>query len=217
MVHSFLKNNWLFFAAVGVVLAGASLWSRFTGELTSDGVASLVKDRIENPDLSVLSVRPENRDDRVASVRLFGKASTLWFHRSTGEWIWTEIEADEGKSRQSAGKYMDSLRSENEEAAANTLRLINTAQVAAHIRNGRFQTISDLRSSAFLLIDLTAHPLRGYRIETETDGSRYQVYAVPVAYPRTGMRSFYSDETLLLRASDRHGERALPSDPPLAF
>jgi hypothetical protein len=53
----------------------------------------------------------------------------------------------------------------------------------------------------------------GYKISLELSGPRFRIYAVPERYNRTGCLSFYVDNTLTVRASDRAGAPAAESDP----
>jgi len=53
----------------------------------------------------------------------------------------------------------------------------------------------------------------GYRVALELSSYRFRVYAVPERYHRTGRLSFYLDNEVTVRASDRAGERAGEQDP----
>ena len=53
----------------------------------------------------------------------------------------------------------------------------------------------------------------GYRMLLELTGYRFRVYAVPEKYHRTGRLSFYTDNEVTVRASDREGEPASEQDP----
>ena len=53
----------------------------------------------------------------------------------------------------------------------------------------------------------------GYRVVLELSGYRFRVDAVPERYHRTGRLSFYTDNQVTVRASDRAGEPASEQDP----
>src|SRR6185295_16914071 len=53
----------------------------------------------------------------------------------------------------------------------------------------------------------------GYRVALELSGYRFRVFAVPERYHRTGRLSFYLDNEVTVRASDRAGEPAGELDP----
>ena len=53
----------------------------------------------------------------------------------------------------------------------------------------------------------------GYRVVLELSGYRFRVFATPERYHRTGRLSFYTDNEVTVRASDRAGEPATGDDP----
>ena len=53
----------------------------------------------------------------------------------------------------------------------------------------------------------------GYRLILELSGYRFRVFALPEQYHRTGRLSFYLDNAVTVRASDRSGEPATEDDP----
>jgi hypothetical protein len=53
----------------------------------------------------------------------------------------------------------------------------------------------------------------GYRMVLELTGYHFRVYAVPERYHRTGRLSFFTDNKVTVRASDRAGEPATEEDP----
>ena len=214
------RNDWLFVGSAVLLLLGASLWSRISGDLTSDRIVPLVTGRLaseldlQSADVTIFSVRSEKDQTRAASARLLGKVCTLLFERADREWKWSGIVPESGKLL-SVDDYIRGLRAGNEEGALNALRLINTAQVAARTRNGRYGTLDELMAAGLLMVDLKARPSRGYRVELEIDRPSYRAFATPVAHPRSGLRSFYSDETLVLHGADHQGQRASAGDPAL--
>ena len=54
---------------------------------------------------------------------------------------------------------------------------------------------------------------QGYKVSLELVGSYFRIYAAPDRYAKTGKLSFVADNTLIVRAADRSGERAAADDP----
>jgi len=55
----------------------------------------------------------------------------------------------------------------------------------------------------------------GYKFEITFTGDKFEVYAVPVEYGKTGTMSYFIDQTMVLRGADRGGASAISSDPPI--
>jgi hypothetical protein len=53
----------------------------------------------------------------------------------------------------------------------------------------------------------------GYKFEITFTGDKFEVYAVPVEYGKTGTISYFIDQTMVLRGADRGGASAISSDP----
>jgi hypothetical protein len=53
----------------------------------------------------------------------------------------------------------------------------------------------------------------GYKFEITFTGDKFEVYAVPSEYGKTGTMSYFIDETMVLRGADRGGASAISSDP----
>lgn len=54
-----------------------------------------------------------------------------------------------------------------------------------------------------------------YQIKLSAAGDKYTVVATPKEYGKTGRRSFFMDESGVIRAADRNGEPATADDPPV--
>jgi hypothetical protein len=52
----------------------------------------------------------------------------------------------------------------------------------------------------------------GYKVSLELAGSAFRVYAAPAKYNRTGRLSFFTDDTLTVRAADHGGAQATAED-----
>jgi len=59
---------------------------------------------------------------------------------------------------------------------------------------------------------ITVPHSRGYIISLELIGAYFRIYAIPSKYNRTGKLSFLTDNTLIVRASDRTGQQATSDD-----
>ena len=55
----------------------------------------------------------------------------------------------------------------------------------------------------------------GYNVALIAAGDKYTVVVTPKEYGKTGRRSFFMDETGIIRAADRNGEPATADDPPI--
>jgi hypothetical protein len=55
----------------------------------------------------------------------------------------------------------------------------------------------------------------GYKFEMVVTGDKFEVFAVPVEYGKSGKMSFFIDQTLVLRGADHNGASANSSDPPI--
>ncbi len=218
------KTDWWFFAGVALLLVAGSLWSRVSGNLTMEGSVELVKNRLQRdlaldaPEVVVYSILLQSDSARrEVSARLLGRVFTLKFQRRGREWEWTAVVFESGKEA-SVDEYVQLLRTESEEGALNALRLINTAQVGARLRNGRYGELDELQSDGLLMVDLKSGVPRGYivELEIENNGSTYRAFATPRAYPHSGVRSFFTDENLIVHGSDAGGRRGSASDPAIS-
>lgn len=117
-----------------------------------------------------------------------------------------------------------SLRSENETAAMASMRQLHSAQITyqATIGAGQFGTIQQLYDAGLYTTGFgLAFIWKGYRSEMSiTPGSgttptTFGFWARPMAYGRTGVRSFYIDQTGVLRGADKNGRFAYTQDPPI--
>jgi hypothetical protein len=96
---------------------------------------------------------------------------------------------------------------ENEYAVAVTIweyaRLVK-AEIDEAIRQG---------AGVLDFAKITIPHSQGYKVALELVGSHFRIYATPDRYARTGKLSFVADNTLMVRAADRSGERAAADDP----
>ena len=112
-----------------------------------------------------------------------------------------------------------SRRAANEASAIYTLRQVSVAQSEYQTNFGKYGTLDELAAQNLIDHKLATGRKNGYKfvIEVTTDENNLEGFAV-TAVPLTstsGTRSFYVDETLVLRAADKSGEPASKLDPPL--
>src|SRR5690242_6720070 len=85
------------------------------------------------------------------------------------------------------------------------IRSIHTAEIEFFSRYGRYATLSELGQGG---IDLLGRELAEGRSKAQTvrlriTGAGYTIQTAPIDHSRTRFRSFYSDQTLVIRES--HG------------
>jgi hypothetical protein len=113
-----------------------------------------------------------------------------------------------------------SLRSLNEQAIIGALREIRSAQITYQSSTGRFGTLTELRNANLITSGFAYGSItRGYsgHLVLNDPGfpPSFEFSAVPQEYGRTGVRSFFIDETGVLRGADKHGLPADENDPPI--
>jgi hypothetical protein len=108
----------------------------------------------------------------------------------------------------------------NEAGAISSLRTLFSAEATyqATAGNGEYGTIEELGKEKLIDYVLAEGHRYGYRfrlrrekISPESPAS-LEIVAVPQTYGRTGRRSFYLDETGVIRAADKNGAEASPTD-----
>ncbi|MDX6268921.1 MAG: hypothetical protein QOD28_144 [Acidobacteriota bacterium] len=93
------------------------------------------------------------------------------------------------------------------------LRMIHHGQTDYKKSHGGYGTLQELKAGAFIDESLEPVQAEGYEIKLSISGDRFEVTATPTAYPKLGRRSFYIDQTGLLRAADTGGKPASESSP----
>ena len=119
-----------------------------------------------------------------------------------------------------------SRRAANEASSLSSLRRIHSAQETyqATTGNGQFGTIDQLIEGKLLGPELGRPSHHGYKFTvTVTDGvygetaPGFEAVAVPETYGSSGVRSFYVDETGIIRAANNRGAVATELDDPLEY
>ena len=116
-----------------------------------------------------------------------------------------------------------SRRAANEGNAIRALTAIHSAEAtySATVGNGQFGTLLDLNRQNLIASKLAAGTFSGYRFNVEAISDKgdglpgYVAVGVPTEYGSTGKRSFYIDETGVIRGGDMNGSEASKYDPPL--
>ena len=109
-------------------------------------------------------------------------------------------------------------RAANEASALYSLRTIASAEATYQSVNQKFGTLEELAASNLIDPKLGKGTKNGYEFSVVVDSSNpeaFEVYCVPKEYPMSGRRSFYVDETLVLRGGDNSGGPSSKQDEPL--
>jgi hypothetical protein len=101
----------------------------------------------------------------------------------------------------------------NEIAVIGRLSSIVQAQFLYQIESGgSFGTLEQLVETR-IMRDPSTGQLSGYAFEIKVKEAGFEVTATPKNYPITGRRSFFADETRVIRGVDKKGAPATASDP----
>lgn len=108
----------------------------------------------------------------------------------------------------------------NEGSAIHSLRQISSAQALYYRSFDKYGTLEELAAQNLIDPKLGSGRKNGYNFtieltsdETNTEG--FAVTGIPFAYRSSGMRSFYVDESSVIRAVDNHGGPPSKMDEPL--
>lgn len=116
-----------------------------------------------------------------------------------------------------------SVLDENERSVIIALRTIHSAQMTylSTTGNGNFGTFDQLINAGLINTTAGLNFYRGYFKEmtviagTTGNPALFYVKTRPEVYRRTGVKSFYIDQTGVLRGADRNGQYATVNDPPI--
>jgi len=101
----------------------------------------------------------------------------------------------------------------NEMAAMTRLRSIATAEIQYQLDSGgKFATLEELIDNR-LIGDPSEGKLAGYNFKVRVRPGGFEATAVPVRHGISGKRSFYIDETRIMRGAEKRGDQAGPGDP----
>ena|SRR5215217_2479708 len=115
-----------------------------------------------------------------------------------------------------------SRRAANEGSAMASLRTLHSAEATYQSTrgNGKFGTLSELAAEGLIDSKLATGTKNGYKFTVELTADElnypgFSVVGVPMTYRSTGVRSFYIDETGVIRAGDNSGGPSTKMDLPL--
>jgi len=109
---------------------------------------------------------------------------------------------------------------ENERCTIQAMRTLHGAEAtyAATTGNGNYCLIPQLYISGLIDMVLGTGFKHGYLYQVKLPSGpppAFQIYSVPQTYGVTGKRSFFIDQTGVLRGADNGGHFADPTDPPI--
>lgn len=94
-----------------------------------------------------------------------------------------------------------------------SLRHITSAQENFKGNKGRYASLEELFEAKILDRD---HALtEEYSIDVQASGDKFTITATPRNYGKTGRRSFFTDETGVVRGANHKGQPATAADPPI--
>ncbi|HKY43906.1 MAG TPA: DUF4190 domain-containing protein [Pyrinomonadaceae bacterium] len=109
-------------------------------------------------------------------------------------------------------------RAANEHLAIVSLRVISQAELAYQDNFGKYGTLQELVANDLIDPNLGSGIKSGYKFEVTLDSENpeaFEVTGVPVTYQSSGTRSFYVDETFVIRAADNYGGPGTKMDEPI--
>ena len=116
---------------------------------------------------------------------------------------------------------MAARRAANEGSAINALVKIHVAETGYRGRHGSFGTLEELAREGLIAPEIALGQRTGYRFKVETSeadtehAADFAAVGVPTEYPTSGRRSFFIDNSGVIRAADTHGAEATKMDAPL--
>ena len=167
------------------------------------------------------------RSQATATPRVYRKTGTRSFYIDSSD---IEIHGGDlnGQPATSAHPIIDDCTSgmiiENERCTIQDMRSLVGAQMTyqATVGNQNYGTFKALYAAGLIRTGLRYAESRGYRYEyliidyvPGTQQASFKIWATPFTYGITGIRSFYIDDTGVLRGADRNGAPADHTDPPI--
>jgi type IV pilus assembly protein PilA len=108
-------------------------------------------------------------------------------------------------------RFSKQAASANEIGAVANMKSISTAEVSYNLDHGQFApSLDELRSS--LPADLISGEKSGYRFKLKGSKTSFSVEAAPTTFGSTGNRTFYTDETMVIR--EHEGPEPATADSP---
>jgi hypothetical protein len=118
-------------------------------------------------------------------------------------------------------KAQNSAGAVNEKFTIGALQILHSAQITYInvIAGEKYGSFTQLSGNQFIDAVLASGKKYGYTFSmtvvpgTQNSPARFQVSAVPQRYGKSGKRSFYLDESGVVRGADRNGNPATANDP----
>ena len=102
----------------------------------------------------------------------------------------------------------------NQEKALNILEKLIVAEKRFAVKKGYYADLDLLREKGFFTIQDSEIDNSGYNIRLEYNGVKFlKIYMNPIEYKKTGVISFFADETSKIRGGDHGGKDASERDP----
>lgn len=108
-------------------------------------------------------------------------------------------------------------RAANEGSAISALRTLHSAESTfqSTVGNGKYGTLQQLAAEGLIDNTLASGLKNNYRFDVRPNGMSFEATATPSSQADTGSRSFFVNETGVLRGSIKRGIAATAYDPPL--
>lgn len=101
-----------------------------------------------------------------------------------------------------------------EQAAIRIMMTINTAEAQYHSQSHRWAaSLAELGLKNLIPADLVAGDAGGYKFAVTSASNGYAVTAMPTTFGTTGARTFYSDQSLVVR--ENYGPQAATAASPV--
>ena len=102
---------------------------------------------------------------------------------------------------------------QSESMAMGVMMFIPHAQESYKKTSGSYGTLEQLIAAKLISKEMVESA--GYKFEVFVTGDKFEAFGVPTEYGKTGKKSFFVDQTYVLRGADRGGASASSSDPPI--
>jgi len=108
----------------------------------------------------------------------------------------------------------------NEASAIHSMKIISSAEGMYYTSFAKYGTLDELGAQGLIDSQLATGSKNGYSFSieltsNEMNGEGFAATGIPVQYLRSGRRSFYVDESMIVRAGDNHGGPSTRADAPL--
>jgi hypothetical protein len=109
----------------------------------------------------------------------------------------------------------------NEAKAMSAIQILAMKEAEYKEGNGRYATLEEMKSKPTLMAigrrgeAFNFYMAEGYDIRLDASGDKFEITATPNGYPKQGRRSFYVDQTGVLRGGDTGGKPATSESDPV--